>query len=159
IDSLQQALTKHAAIACAKARQQGSLCSTLIAFATNSPFDKQPRSFKVVKHFTPACNDTSVIIKAINDDINALFQPGIAYYKIGIGLVSLVSAQQQQLDLFNQNKHNPALMNVLDTINHKYGSNTLFHASQGINPQWAMRRAFLSPQYTTNWQDIPLIQC
>lgn len=159
IDSLQQALSKHTAIACAKARQQGSLCCTLMAFASSSPFDKQPRSFKIVKHFTPPCSDTGVLIKAINDDIHALFQADVRYYKIGVGLISLVSARQQQLDLFNQRNNDPAVMNVLDNINKKYGRDTLFHASQGINPKWVMRRAFLSPQYTTHWRDIPLIHC
>jgi DNA polymerase V len=76
-----------------------------------------------------------------------------------VGLISLVSAQQQQLELFNQRNHDPALMNVLDNINNRYGSDTLFHASQGVNQKWAMRREFLSPQYTTNWRDIPLIHC
>jgi DNA polymerase V len=70
ISSLQQALAKHTAIAAVKARQQGSLCGTLMAFAANSPFDKQPRAFKIIKHFAQPKNNTSDLLKAINENID-----------------------------------------------------------------------------------------
>jgi len=91
ISSLQQALAKHTAIAAVKARQQGSLCGTLMAFATNSPFDKQPSSFKIIKHFATATNSTPELIKAINENIDSLFHAGIQYYRVGVGLLNLSS--------------------------------------------------------------------
>ena len=104
-----------------------------MAFASSSPFDKQPRSFKIVKHFTPPCSDTGVLIKAINDDIHALFQADVRYYKIGVGLISLVSARQQQLDLFNQRNNDPAVMNVLDNINKKLLIGKFSHEVELLN--------------------------
>jgi len=157
--SLQQALSKHVAIAAAKARQQGSLCGTLIAFATNSPFDQQPCSFKIIKHFTPATNSTVALITAISENINLLYQANVQYYRVGIGLLNLSSQKHQQFELFNQHNNDLNLMKVVDTINQKYGTDTLLFASQGVNHKWAMRRHFLTPQYTTNWQDIPKIGC
>ena len=159
ISSLQQALAKHTAIAAVKARQQGSLCRTLMAFAANSPFDKQPRSFKLIKHFTPPTNSTPDLIKAINENIDSLFKPGIQYYKIGVGLLDLSNEQHQQLDLFSGHKSDDKLMKLLDNINQKYGTDTMQYASQGLDEKWAMRRRFLTPQYTTNWHDIPKIHC
>jgi DNA polymerase V len=159
ITTLQQALAKHTAIAAVKARQQGSLCGTLMAFAANSPFDKQPRSFKILKHFTPATNSTPELIKAINENIDSLFQTGIQYYRIGVGLLDLSSEQNQQFELFNEHKDDGALMKLLDNINQRYGTNAAFLASQGTNEKWAMRQQFLTPQYTTNWHDIPKIGC
>ncbi|MFT6986376.1 MAG: DNA polymerase V [Psychromonas sp.] len=159
IASLQQALAKHTAIAAVKARQQGSLSGTLMAFAANSPFDEQPRSFKIVKHFTQATNNTSDLIKAINDNIDSLFQPGIQYYKVGVGLLNLSSELNQQFELFSEPKSDNRLMKVLDNINHKYGTDTALLASQGVDEKWAMRRQFLTPQYTTQWHDIPKIHC
>ena len=157
--SLQQALAKHTAIAAVKARQQGSLCSTLMAFAANSPFDKQPRSFKVIRHFTPATNSTPDLIKAINESIDSLFKTGIQYYKVGVGLLDLSNEQHQQFELFSERKSDDGLMKLLDNINQKYGTDTLLCASQGLDEKWAMRRQFLTPQYTTNWHDIPKIHC
>ncbi|MFD2821990.1 DUF4113 domain-containing protein [Paraglaciecola chathamensis] len=32
-------------------------------------------------------------------------------------------------------------------------------AAKGFEQKFAMRREFLSPQYTTKWSDIPKIKC
>jgi DNA polymerase V len=50
-------------------------------------------------------------------------------------------------------------MKVMDNINQKYGTDTALLASQGTDEKWAMRRQFLTPQYTTTWHDIPKIHC
>lgn len=50
-----------------------------------------------------------------------------------------------------------ALMTVIDTINSKAGSKVWF-ASQGISQAWTMKRAMLSPQYTTKWTDLPVVK-
>lgn len=159
INSLLQALSKQVAIAAVKARKQGSLCGTLIAFAGNSPFDKQPRSFKIIKHFSQATNNTSDLINALKENMDSLFHTNIQYYKIGVGLLNLSQQNQLQFDLFNEAKSDDRLMKVLDDINQKYGTDTALFACQGINEKWAMRRQFLTPQYTTKWHDIPKINC
>ncbi|WP_093317861.1 DUF4113 domain-containing protein [Thorsellia anophelis] len=48
-------------------------------------------------------------------------------------------------------------MNVLDSLNQKQ-RHMHFFASQGINPHWAMKRQFLSPAYTTNWKELPIVK-
>ena len=159
IESLKQALVKHASITAVKARQQRSLCGALMAFAANSPFDKQPQSFKMIKHFNPPTNSTAELIQAISEAMSALYMPGVQYYKIGVGLLDLSSERHQQYELFNPHKTDASLMKLLDNINHKYGSDTLHYASQGVDEKWSMRREFLTPQYTTSWEDIPKIHC
>ena len=156
---MKQALVKHASIAAAKARKQGSLCGTLIAFATNSPFDKQPRSFKIIKHFRPLTSSTADLIHAISEVMSILYIPGVQYYKIGIGLLDLTSECHQQYELFNPQKADSSLMKLLDNINYKYGTDTLHYACQGVDEKWRMRRDFLTPQYTTSWRYIPKIHC
>ncbi|WP_041766213.1 DUF4113 domain-containing protein [Psychromonas ingrahamii] len=111
---------------------------------SNSPFDKQPRSFKIFKHFTPATNSTPELIKAINKNLDSLFQTGIQYYRIGMGLLGLSSEQHQQFELFNAHKDDGVLMKLLGNINQRYGTNAAFIASQGTNEKWAMRRQFLN---------------
>jgi len=158
-EHLNQALAKHASIATAKARKQQSLCATLMVFVASSPFDEAPCSHKILKHFNPPTNDTSEILRVIHDNIELLFKPGIAYYKVGVGLLNLSSEKHQQWDLLNPHHHNTPLMKILDEINQRYGSDSAFFAAQGIDQQWAMRRQFLTPQYTTNWLHIPDIHC
>jgi DNA polymerase V len=43
---------------------------------------------------------------------------------------------------------------VMDAVNTKYGDNSLFIASAGIQRKWSMRRQFVSPHYTTDWKEI-----
>ncbi|MGI2169455.1 Y-family DNA polymerase [Shewanella sp. MF05960] len=159
IDSLHQALCMHIAIAAAKARKQQSLCKVMMLFAHNSPHDSYPQSFKVNVNFTCATHCSAEMTHAASSVIHRLYRPGVHYYKVGVGLLDLVNSQHQQLDLFNASKAKPQLMQVLDNINHRYGSDTLFLGAQGAQQKWAMHREFLTPQYTTDWRHIPIIHC
>jgi DNA polymerase V len=159
LTALQQALSKHAGIAALKARQQRSLCKVMLCFASNSPFDEKPVSFRSVHHFPYATADTHQLVKAASDAANGLFKDHVRYYKIGVGLIDLVNGQHQQYDLFNPEPNNQALMSVFDTLNERYGRDTVFIAAQGIEQKWSMRREMLSPQYTTRWKDVPRIKC
>lgn len=156
---LHQALSKHIGIAAAKARKQGSLCKTMLLFANNSPYDEHPTGAKTLVNFPCATNCSAELTRAMTAAAPKLFRQGVRYYKIGVGLLDLVSEKYNQFDLFNAPPANPQLMQALDSINHRYGTDTLFLAAQGINQKWAMRRELLTPQYTTNWLDVPIINC
>ncbi|HGY8412201.1 TPA: DUF4113 domain-containing protein, partial [Escherichia coli] len=61
------------------------------------------------------------------------------------------------LNLFDDNAPRPGseqLMAVMDTLNAKEGRGTLYFAGQGIQQQWQMKRAMLSPCYTTRSSDL-----
>jgi DNA polymerase V len=158
-DSLLQALSKHVGIAASKARKQGSSCKTMLLFASNSPFDERPVSYKAIVHFPCPTNCTVELTKAMSEAAPKLFRDGVRYYKIGVGLIDLASEQYSQFDLFNPPTAKPALMLALDHINQRYGSDTVFLAAQGIEHKWAMRRDLLTPQYTTKWLSVPHIKC
>jgi DNA polymerase V len=76
-----------------------------------------------------------------------------------VGAIVLESKQYQQPDLFVPDNTNPALMHCLDSVNNRYGQGALMLAAEGRAEAWQMKRHFLSPQYTSNWHDIPKIQC
>lgn len=61
--------------------------------------------------------------------------------------------------IFIPDHTNGNLMKCLDNVNHRYGDGTLKVATEGHHEKWQMRREFLSPQYTSQWRDIPKIQC
>ena len=159
INGLHQALCKHAGIAAVKARNQGSSCKSMLVFASNSPFDERPQSFKAVVHFPCPTDDTTEISFAVSTVIPKLFREGVRYYKIGIGLIDLAATRHAQFDLFSAPKSNSALMKVYDGINRRYGKDTLFLAAQGVEQKWSMRRDLLTPQYTTQWGSLPKIRC
>jgi len=99
------------------------------------------------------------IAKAVSCVISAIFIEGVRFYRCGVGAIELASRAFQQQDLFLPDTSNPVLMKCLDSINHRYGQNTLKLGAQGQQETWQMKRHFLSPQYTTNWRDRPKIRC
>lgn len=159
LESLNQALAKHIAIACANLRKQHSLAGALMLFAGNSPHDDMPCRRKILIQLAPPSDNTAQMLAVLRHNMDKLFVSGVAYYKLGVGLLDLRSSKNLQYDLFHPKQGNPALMQVLDNINQRYGRDTSFFASQGINPDWSMRRSLLTPQYTTNWSHIPKINC
>ena len=63
--SLLQALSKHVGIAATKARKQGSTGKTMLLFASHSPYDERPVSYKTVVYFLCSTNCTIELTKAI----------------------------------------------------------------------------------------------
>ncbi len=157
--SLQQALCEHAGIASRKARQQHSLCKVMMCFASSSPFDEPPYSQRVVHRFSYPTADVTQITQAVSGLVSTLFAPDVRFYRVGVGLLDLVDADHEQADLFNPTPNNHPLMAVFDGLNQRYGQNTLFLGAQGIEQKWQMRRHFLTPQYTTDWGDLPKVKC
>ena len=55
-------------------------------------------------------------------------------------------------------------MTVLDYINNKMGSKTLFYGSQGVfkskknKKKWNMKSHFKSKSYTTNWDQLLIVK-
>lgn len=119
----------------------------------------KPVSFRVVHHFPYPTSDTTLLVKVATEATKQLFKPGVRYYKIGVGLIELVDGRHTQQDLFNPNQGNDKLMAVFDSLNSKYGTDTVFIGAQGIEQRWSMRREMLTPQYTTRWRDLPRVRC
>lgn len=50
------------------------------------------------------------------------------------------------------------LMKTVDNLNKKNGRNSVYFSSCGRNQSWQMRSEMRSPNYTTDWKDIPEIK-
>jgi len=157
---LRQALTSHVTIAANKLRRQNSLVKTMLIFASSSPHDADAYYRQSIPYqFTAATSDTGIIANAASTLIDTIFREGVRFYQCGIGLIELVDSNHHQQDLFNTSHDKSDLMRCMDSINARYGRNTVHIAGQGITQKFAMRREFLSPQYTTRLKDLPKIFC
>lgn len=159
IDTLQAALVTHGGIVAKKLRRQSSLVKKLLVFASNSPHDDNYYKQAIVYKFPVATDDSCEIAKAISIVIADIFINDVSFYRCGVGAIEIESRAFQQADLFLPDISNTKLMHCLDKINNRYGEGTLHIASEGQESAWQMKRHFLSPQYTSNWQDIPKIIC
>jgi len=157
---LKAALAAHAEIVGAKLRRQASVAGAMMIFASNSPHDKtgfQRKSTHI--SFTIPTSDTRALLAAISSAMDQLFRFGIPYYRCGVGLLDISPMHRQQFDLFHPTPDDRGLMACMDSINGRYGRNTMHLAAKGFDQKFSMRREFLSPQYTTRWRDIPIIRC
>jgi DNA polymerase V len=159
-EELRSALASHAEVVATKLRKQKSLTSSMTLFATSSPHDTEDYFRKsYFYHFAVPTNDTRNILKVIEIAMLQLYKPNVRYYKCGVGLMGLHNEELFQYDLFTPSNDNTKLMACMDTINARYGRSTVHIAAKGFEQKFAMRRAFLSPQYTTKLRDIPKIIC
>jgi DNA polymerase V len=108
-------------------------------------------------------DDTQQIISAVSTAVDQLFRQGDAYLKAGVGIIEMRDKNSHQFDLFQagQSRRADEVMKVMDQINQQHGRGSLFLAAQGNSPsnRWYMRQQYLSPQYTTQWADIPVAKC
>jgi len=158
---LQQAMTLYASRACEKLRAQNGLTQEIWVYLES--FDPKvghylPQRFVKLPHLT---NDTREIAVAASAALVPIFRAGLRYKKCGIGLMDVRTRKYEQQDFFEPEQSDQArkLMAVLDKVNQRYGKHTMELASTGINPAWRMKRDFMSPRYTTRWQDIPTVRC
>ena len=157
--ALKTALINHVTIVGKKLRAQKSLTKQLYIFASSSSHEDVFYKKSYMYQFSMPTNDTCVMANAVSEVFEKIYQPGVRFYKCGVGALELTAEQFQQSDLFAPQQDNPKLMGCLDAINTRYGKGMLGLASSKLNDRWHMNRDFLSPQYTTRWRDIPKIKC
>lgn len=158
-EDLISALVWHAEEAAQKLRKQQSLCATVGVFALsniNRPGAVPYSGFRT-HHFVRAVSDTSSIVQAVMQLADNVFKPGIPFKKAGVVLMQLQSTEHIQEDLFlaQDLARRDALSAVMDKINARFGKRTLSLAAINTKRQsWQMQRQFLSPAYTTRWNEL-----
>ena len=158
--ALRESLCWHAEKVAEKLRRQGSKACLLTLFTHANPFANTRQYHKAVQHrFAQPTNDTRALVEAASRASVVLYKAGILLHKCGVGAIEIIDTEQEQQDMFAQLTHNPKVMQCMDAINARYGSQTIGAAAKGIHPQWSMKREYLSPQYTTNWRHLPKIEC
>ena len=90
-----------------------------------------------------------------------IYEPHISYKKCGVYFSDLVTSQEQQLCLLSKEDSfkNKKLMSTLDSINKRFGKETIKPAQCGINPFWKPLCKIKSPCYTTRFADLLEVEC
>jgi len=71
-------------------------------------------------------------------------------------LLDLVPAAAVQGALFDRpdTPRSLARMRALDGLNRRFGRDTVSFAAVGRQRTWKLRRGFLSPRFTTSWDEL-----
>jgi DNA polymerase V len=107
----------------------------------------------------PAPTDaTNEMLKAIREEVDALYIPGTRYRKTGVvffGLEKVGTARQ--MDMFSPVEKSEAspLYKAIDALNMRYGKGKVFSAAEGVGEKsWKMKRGKLSKRATTRWNEL-----
>lgn len=161
--NLKQAVARYTSRAARKLREQDGQTSQVSLFITTGQFvdDQEDYYANAASVELPVATDyTPELIHAAEQLLSDLYREGYRYRKAGVTLEDLTPRKPQQQDLFRSDaereKHHE-LMNTLDQLNESFGKGTVQFASEGLEPDWKMKRKRLSPAYTTNWADLPVV--
>ncbi|MAY40746.1 MULTISPECIES: translesion error-prone DNA polymerase V subunit UmuC [unclassified Neptuniibacter] len=159
---LEEAVREYAVRAAEKLRQDQQVASHMavsIRTNPNAQFEPRYRNTASVKLPTPT-SDSRILIKQAVLLLRTIYKSGYRYMKAGVVLSELQPAGNYQSDMFCedlQSGKSVSLMQTLDAINQRYPRGVTF-AGQGVTQDWAMQRKFLSPRYTSNWQELPKVR-
>ena len=158
---LGEAVSHHIAHAAEALRAQGSLAGALaVSLRTGwHAADNERYVAHLGRPLAPPTDDTRTLTAIALRLVDTLYRPGYAYAKAGVLLSELSPCRPRQPDLFAAPGPPPEstrLMQALDGINARWGRDTLRLAAEGTAQTWQMKRAYLSPHYTTDWKGLPV---
>ncbi|AXG68188.1 DNA polymerase IV [Kordia sp. SMS9] len=162
INDLQEIISSYACVTAEKLRHQKSCCNLIMVFVRTNPFknDKPQYSNNVVLKLPYPTNSSIVLAKYAKHGVQQIFKKDYEYKKAGVIVMGLVPDTAKQLNMFEPvNADHSKLMATMDKMNTKYGKNTLNVASQKLDSPWAMRQNHLSPNYTTDLNEIITVNC
>lgn len=160
IESLKESVTLYTSRAAEKARLQKSHANSITVFIQTNAFSALPYYSNAFTVSLPSpTNDTRLLVKTALWILRRLYRPGYVYQKAGVILNGLVPAAGRQIDLFfdgsaaKLNKRDDMNL-VMDTINRRFGRQTLKVASEGFKAPWKMKQDDKTPGYTTDWNGL-----
>ncbi|MBT4767068.1 MAG: Y-family DNA polymerase [Phycisphaerae bacterium] len=156
---MSQAIASHAIRAAEKLRAEGGVAGRLTVFIHTNRFRKDLPQHCVSGscELLPSTNTTPVILKEATAIGRRLWKQGLQYKKAGV-MLSEITFGETQGALFSDRDYeqDAKLMQVMDRINVKMGSDTLHPAASGLKRcSWFMQQGSRSPRYTTRWDELP----
>ncbi len=160
LEPLQEAVAYYAMLAAAKLRQQQQLTRVFTVFIRTSPFTEPYVYRSRSRVLAVPTQDTAQLIQIARQLVTQLFETGLMYQKAGVLCTELVAVQAVQQDLFSlpTTAKTERLFEVIDSLNQRYGRQTLVWAATGLQRPWLMRSVTRSPRYTTAWAELPQVR-
>ncbi|NLB63637.1 MAG: Y-family DNA polymerase [Fibrobacter sp.] len=144
---------------CAKKLRQQKLCAQKITvfLHTNRHRNEQKQHHAALEKTLPVASNDTLELNGIALELLAqIWRPGLQFKKAGVRVSDLVPQNQVQSDLFDTvNRQKSAnYLAAMDQIHRKHGAASLHLGVVRESNDWQLRRDHLSPQYTTNWEQL-----
>lgn len=121
---------RHFVAQCAfKLREQKSVCQQVTVFLCTNRHRNDLAQYRngVTTRLPSPTSDTPALIQAALAILHSIFRPGFLYKQAGVVLGDISDVKGMQLDLFSEpeDERHRRLMQVADTLNQKFGDNTI----------------------------------
>ena len=164
IEDLSKAVCSYIARGGEKLRAQGSYAQAMTVYVTTNRF--KPESFycnSTTCTFPTALDNTPEMIKHGQTALKQIFQRGREYTKAGVVFLNLTRGEYFQQNLFDttDRTRSARVMQAVDKVNRKMGSQTLKYMAAGIafDRPWETAFNYKSPAYTTDWDQLLTVRC
>ena len=162
LEGIAESLASFTAQAATKLRKHGLLASGCNVYAQIFHSGGGGDFLGRTVMFPAPTDATNEMLKAIREEVDALYIPGTRYRKTGVvffGLEKVGSARQ--LNLFSPVEKAEAspLYKAIDALNKRYGKGKVFSAAEGLGDRsWKMKRGKLSKRPTTRWDELMVVR-
>lgn len=156
-EDMREAVAAYAARAGEKLRRHGLQAAAMQVFMHTNRFNNDPSYANQSTFAVEPTSDSMALIKSAVRAAEKMWRDGFRYQKAGIVLLDLYqSAELPVADMFatRDPERSKALMAALDAVNLRFGRDTVRPGAVRQAPIWGMRRANLSPCYTTRIEEI-----
>ncbi len=163
LSDLQEAAASYCVRAVEKLREQNQVASQIMVYLTTNRFrqnDPQYANYAISYLPLPSAY-TSDFLHAVKRVLKSIFREGYKYKKVGVMISDIMHQSKAPLDFFEHtylDDRRKTIMDCFDMINKKWGSNTLTYINTNADKKWKMKREKLSPGYTTNWNELPIVK-
>ena len=169
LEALEESMASFAAQAAAKLRRHGLLAAgcniyaQVFASGGGGDFPGGGGDFLGRTVVFPAPTDaTNEMLRAIREEVDALYIEGTRYRKTGIVFFGLEKpGTAHQTDLFDDTPpaEKSRLYAAVDALNARYSKGKVFSAAQGLGARsWHMKRQKLSRRPTTRWDELMTVR-
>lgn len=163
MEGLSESVATHAARGAEKLRSQKSVTGALTIFVQTNPhkpFEPQHHQSITVVLSDPSDN-TLTLTSAALKGLKQIYKAGFKYKKAGVILNLLTDKPTMQQSLFDDVEvkgKSAGLMKAMDSINSRFGNAAIKTAVSGTTQDWKMRSGNRSPNYTTQWDELPVVR-
>ncbi len=158
---MEQAVSAYATRAAEKLRRHGLVAAAMQVFLQTNRFSKDDKQYVNQASFgIEPTADTFALIQSATRAAGQIWREGFRYAKAGVIMIELFPASSMPENLFpTRDPHqSAALMRAMDSVNLRFGRNTLRPGIVAARPRWGMRCTNLSPSYTTRADELLQVQ-
>lgn len=158
-EELREAVSSYVARAAEKLRRQLCVSGSIRVFLVMANTNKKmyaPESHGLEAKLPVATSVTPNLLEHAMPLVDRLYKEGSVYLKAGVILSDISPEDTIQQNFFSgaDSACKKELMRKMDNINFSMRNEVIRFASAGFLKKWRMRQDFISPRYTSRWEEL-----